>query len=94
VSARIAVVVTPRAHRDEVVGFVGDELAVRVRVPPEDGKANAAVCRAVAESLGVPKSAVRVVRGAGSRHKTLEVDGLDEAGIRAAFPSPPVDPAV
>ena len=71
---RLAVHVTPRAARDEVVGWRGSELAVRVTAVPEGGKANEAVCRTIADSLGVPKSAVRVVRGQTGRHKSLEVD--------------------
>jgi uncharacterized protein YggU (UPF0235/DUF167 family) len=53
----------------------------RVTAPPDDGKANAAVCRLVASALGVPKSAVTVVRGHSARVKTLEVDGVDEQDV-------------
>ncbi len=38
--ARLAVHVTPKSGRDEVVGWRGSELAVRVTAPPEGGKAN------------------------------------------------------
>jgi len=74
--ARIAVHVTPRSGRDELSGWVGDELALRVTVPPDGGRANAAVLELVGKALGVPKSRVRVLRGATSRHKLLEVSGM------------------
>jgi uncharacterized protein YggU (UPF0235/DUF167 family) len=32
----------------------------------------------LAEALGVPRSAVRIVHGRGSRRKLVEVAGLDE----------------
>jgi uncharacterized protein YggU (UPF0235/DUF167 family) len=54
---------------------------VRVTASPEDGKANAAVCRVVAGVLGVPKGAVTVVRGHAARNKTLEVEGLSDADV-------------
>jgi uncharacterized protein len=79
--------VTPRAGRDEVLGWRGDELAVRVRALPEDGQANAAVCRMVAKRLGVPSSSVSVVRGGTSRHKLLEVDGIQRSAIDEEFGS-------
>ena len=54
---------------------------VRVTAPPDEGRANAAVCKVLAEALGVPKSAVTVVRGHSARVKTLEIAGMtdDEA---------------
>lgn len=89
--ALLAVHVTPRAGRDEVAGWRGSELSVRVTAAPADGKANAAVSRVVAEALGVPKSAVRVTRGETSRHKVLDVTGVDESAIGEAFGEPPPD---
>jgi uncharacterized protein YggU (UPF0235/DUF167 family) len=57
---------------------------VRVTAPPDEGRANAAVCKVLAEALGVPKSAVTVVRGHRARVKTLEITGMtdDEAAQR------------
>lgn len=53
-----------------------------MRAKPEDGAANAAVEAVVAKALGVPKSAVRVVTGAKTRIKGLQVDGPpDLAGV-------------
>ncbi|MBI5106032.1 MAG: DUF167 domain-containing protein, partial [Solirubrobacterales bacterium] len=48
----------------------------RVTAPPVDGKANEALRRLLARSLGVPRSRVAVVRGQASRDKAVEVDGL------------------
>lgn len=76
--AYIAVHVQPKASKSEVVGLEtsGDKPEVRIRVtdPADKGKANKAVCRLVADALGLPKSAVRVASGETSRHKRLEVD--------------------
>lgn len=90
--AFLAVHVTPRSGRDEVLGVCdgahGDEVYVRVCAPPDGGKANRAVCALVAGALGLPKRAVSVASGMTSRHKRLAValdadrlaawiDGLD-----------------
>jgi hypothetical protein len=72
--ARIGIRVTPRAARDEIAGWRGSELLVRVTAAPEAGKANVAVERTIADALGLPKSAVRVVRGHSARVKQVEVD--------------------
>ena len=86
--ARLRIHVTPRSGRDEVVGWRGDELAVRVTVPPEDGKANEAVRKIVGESLGVPKSAVTIRRGKTSRHKAVTVEGVNARDIEGVFGTP------
>jgi uncharacterized protein YggU (UPF0235/DUF167 family) len=40
----------------------------------------------VAESLGMPKARVRIVSGATSRRKVLEIEGATATTIAAAFP--------
>ena len=84
---RVAVHVTPRSPRDEVAGWRGDELLVRVTAPPEGGKANEAVCRTIAAAVGLPKSGVRVARGEASRHKSVEIDA-DAERVAAALGTP------
>ncbi len=82
--ARIRVRLTPKASRDEIVGWQDGLLRVRVCAPPVDGKANDALVRLLAKALGVPKSAVGVVSGAKSREKLIGVGGIDsdEAAAR------------
>ncbi len=83
--ARLVVHVTPKASRPGITGWRDGELQVRVSVAPEGGKANAETCRTIAAALGVPKSRVRLVRGETSRHKELEVEGVTDGEISAAF---------
>jgi uncharacterized protein (TIGR00251 family) len=80
---RFAVHVQPRASRSEIVGQHGVALKVRLQAPPVDGAANDALVRLLAESLGVSQRSVRVVAGATSRAKTVEVDGTTEDAVRA-----------
>ncbi len=81
-SCRIPVKVQPRARRNEVVGFQGDTLRVRVTAPPDRGRANDAVIELLAESLGVVKRDVTLVRGATSREKLVAVEGLAMGEVR------------
>lgn len=73
----LAVRVTPKARGGERILVEetpeGPRARVWVSAPPEDGKANAAVCRLVAKALGLPKSAVSVARGDTSREKLLRI---------------------
>lgn len=86
--ATLAVHVSPKSARDEIAGWRGSELAVRVTAAPEGGKATAAACKVIASALGVPKSSVRVLRGDVARHKLLDIPMVSDADIHAAFGEP------
>lgn len=81
--AKLVVKVVPKASRDELAGWIGDALKVRVSAAPERGKANAAVVAIIAATLGVPAPRVRLVAGTASERKTIAVDGLSDGELRA-----------
>lgn len=83
----VAVKVQPRASRNEVGGLHGGELKVAVTAPPVDSAANEAVVELLAETLGLPRRAVTLVRGQTSRHKVLRLDGLTapEVALKLGF---------
>src|SRR5687768_6278646 len=85
---RFAVRVQPRASRSEIAGVQGDALRVRLAAPPVDGTANAALIELLAGALAVPRGQIRIVAGASSRNKIVEVFGAGAAGVRALI-SPP-----
>ena len=87
-SARFAVRLTPGASADRIDGWDVDAegrpvLKVRVRARPIEGEANAALLKLLAKTLKLPKSAVALQRGGQSRLKMIEIDGLDDQGVRA-----------
>ncbi len=86
-SALLAVHVTPRSGRDEVVGVRTDdagteEVCVRVTAPPDGGKANKAVCKVLAAQLKIPKSSVAVVSGTTARKKRISL-AIDPEALNA-----------
>ena len=68
----------PRLHRDAAGETM---LVLTVSAAPEHGKANKAVCRLLAEMLGVTISAVSVARGAACAQKTLRITGVDADAV-------------
>ena len=75
----LTVHVQPGAGRTEVVGRYGDALKLRVAAPPTGDRANDAVVELVAKEFGLSRADVSVVSGASSRHKRLQLSGVDVA---------------
>jgi uncharacterized protein (TIGR00251 family) len=77
------VLVQPRAARVRIGPVAGDRLKVAVTSPPVEGEANAAVVEVLARALGVPRRAVRIVAGEGSRRKTVQAEGVSRDQVLA-----------
>lgn len=68
-----------------LAGRYGDAVKIRLAAPPVDGAANEELVRFLAETLGIPRAAVRIVRGQTARRKTVVVDGLDHDALTRAL---------
>ena len=75
-ATRIRLRVTPGAGRSEVVGRHGEAWKVRVSAQPEKGRANEAVLRLLADTLGVPRARLTLVSGHGRPDKLVELAGI------------------
>lgn len=88
---RLRVRVTPRAGRDRLEGMVdlpdGPAVKIAVSAPPEDGKANAAVCKLLAKFLRTAKSNIAVKSGVTARNKQVDIagDGVALAAVLDAW---------
>lgn len=81
---KLALKVTPGAKKSEILGWeddypgVGRVLKLKIAAPPAEGKANKEIEAFLAKTLGLPKSAVRIARGAAGRIKLVELpDGVE-----------------
>ena len=80
-STRLRLRVSPGAGRSAVVGRHGDGWKVRVTAPPEDGRANEAVLRLLADVLSLPRRSLSLVSGHSARDKIVVLDGVGPAQI-------------
>jgi uncharacterized protein YggU (UPF0235/DUF167 family) len=87
VSTRLRLRVSPGANRAGVVGRYGQGWKIRVAAQPEGGRANDAVVRLLAETLSVPRDAVKLVSGQGARDKIVELAGIDGALVERRLSS-------
>ena len=82
---------TPKGGRDRIDGWArasdgSSHLKARVAVPPEDGKANAALIALLAHSMGIAKSALTIVSGEKARLKIIAIKG-DTSALAATLES-------
>jgi hypothetical protein len=84
----VACRLTPKGGRDAIDGVTtlsdgAAVLACRVRAAPEDGRANAALCKLIAEAAGAAPSRARIAAGAKARLKQVAVEGEPQALVAA-----------
>ena len=82
-SVMLLVRVQPRASKDEIAGVMDGALKVRLQAPALEDRANIALCEFLAQLLGTPKSAVRILSGDRSRIKRVEIRGISQQQILA-----------
>ncbi|UCD27828.1 MAG: DUF167 domain-containing protein [Planctomycetota bacterium] len=79
----IPVKVVPNASRDRIIGELDGALKVNVSATPERGAANKALCKLLAESLGLRTSQVTIATGQTSPRKTVRITGASISVIHA-----------
>lgn len=83
---RFAIRVKPGVKRAAVGGTwdgaLGEALIVAVAAPAVDGKANRAVCQALAKALGVRARDLTIVRGERGRDKLVELEPAPAGAVQ------------
>ncbi|MEE8420876.1 MAG: DUF167 domain-containing protein [Dehalococcoidales bacterium] len=88
-TVKISVLVQPNAPRSRLTGFEGGIWQIKVAAPPLKGRANRELEIFLSQRLQVSKSAVSVVKGQTSRHKTVAINGLNQEEVaRRLMPKP------
>lgn len=71
---KIEVLVKTNARKTLVEPTGPNSLRVSVNAPPLEGRANEAVCEAIADYFNVAKSRVTILRGHTSKKKLVDVE--------------------
>ena len=73
---RVTVKARASAKKISVEKLDDGSFKVAVTAPPVDGKANRAVCEALADYYNVPISRVMIVAGLTGRQKIIDIESL------------------
>jgi uncharacterized protein (TIGR00251 family) len=87
-AATFSVRVAPRSSKEEVAGYEGGVLRIRLNAPPVEGKANEALARFLAKALGIPRGSVTLVAGEKGRSKIVRIEGKTAEEVLAALIPP------
>ncbi len=77
----ISIKVTPKAHRNEFIGYKNGEVCIRLAAVPEKGEANAELIAFLAKTLKLSKSQITLISGEKSRHKKVSITGITTADL-------------
>jgi uncharacterized protein (TIGR00251 family) len=76
--AALAIRVTPRASRNEIVELLPDgTIRIRLTAPPVEGKANEALIEFLGKVLDIAPSSIEIVAGLNGRDKLVSILGMD-----------------
>ncbi|MBB6056281.1 YggU family protein [Candidatus Nomurabacteria bacterium] len=67
------VYIQPKASRDQIQGWHGEELKIAITAPPVDGQANAHLIKFLSKQFKVAKSQIVIHKGELGRHKTVRI---------------------
>ena len=79
----LAIKAVPNAPRSAVVGWLGDALKIKIHAPALEGRANDALCKFLADELGLQRRAVTLAHGNKSRQKLIRIAGLSLAEVKS-----------
>ena len=75
----LAVRAQPGAKRTAIAGVYGEgdtaQLKIAIQAPPVEGRANEALMKFLAETFGLPKSALELISGESNRSKVFLLRG-------------------
>jgi len=75
-SIHIDLKVIPGSSKNKFAGIRDNRLCVHIAAPPEDGKANASLCKFFAKALGCAKQDIVLIKGEKSRLKTIAIPAV------------------
>ncbi len=75
---KLQIKVIPSSSKDCIAGWLEDSLKVKVKAPPDKGKANKAVIKVLEKELKLTKGSVKIASGTTSSRKVIEIDCDDK----------------
>ena len=72
---KLKIKLIPNSPKNQIIGFMGDVLKIKITAPPVDNKANKALIEFLSKELKIAKSKIEIIKGQKSRNKVLKIEG-------------------
>jgi uncharacterized protein len=73
--------IQPNSSKERVMGEYNEKLKITVTSPPEKGKANKAIVKALAKWLNIKISDIHIISGEKSKDKEIFVRNITEEDV-------------
>jgi len=70
---KLRIKVIPSSSTDCIAGWLGDTLKIKVKAPPEKGKANQSVIKIIENHLNLAKNSIEIISGFTSSKKIINI---------------------
>ena len=80
---RLRVKVSPNAKQNEITGWFGDQLKIKISASPERGKANKELVNFLAKELSISRSGISILRGHTSSSKVLNIENCEKQELES-----------
>jgi uncharacterized protein len=68
--------IVPKSSKNEIIGWEGDILKIKLRAVPEKGKANEALIAFLADKLGTSKASITIISGHTASLKRISLSNI------------------
>lgn len=79
---KLHIKVMPSSSKDCITGWLENTLKVKVKAPPEKGKANKAIIQILEKSLDLAKGSIQIASGTTSCRKIIKIKCDNEGVIK------------
>ncbi len=79
---KLHIKVIPSSSKDYIAGWLEDTLKVKVKAPPDKGKANKAVIKMLEQLLLLPKGSINIKSGLTSSRKIININVTNDSVIK------------
>ncbi len=70
----IKVKIIPNSPKNEIIGYIGQSIKIKIKAVPEKGKANKELINFLSKTLNIPKQNIEILHGHTSAQKTIKLN--------------------